>query len=157
MYVRCVVYLGSTLCQSYLMQGQGHLEGPNSVHVCRNDGDSTVASLGVSEGETPQKIHLETWTFTTTKKNTDIQKGGEVYNSKTRLVKAMYLPRFLTWVCSSSDGGEHPWSPTWCRSQYEAFWRIGSRGKRKRWFTTPELANLDYQNKQKWGDVCCIY
>lgn len=41
------------------MQGQGHLEGPNSVHVCSDDGDSFVASLGVSERETPQKIHLE--------------------------------------------------------------------------------------------------
>lgn len=44
------------------MQGQGHLEGPNSVHVCSDDGDSSVASLGISEGETPQKIHLETQT-----------------------------------------------------------------------------------------------
>lgn len=44
------------------MQGQGHLEGPNSVHVCSDDGDSFVASLGVSEGETAQKIHLETQT-----------------------------------------------------------------------------------------------
>lgn len=47
------------------MEGQSHLEGPDSVHVCSDDGDSSVAPLGVSEGETPQKIHLKTQSHTT--------------------------------------------------------------------------------------------
>lgn len=41
------------------MQSQSHLKGPDSVHICSNDGDSFVAPLGVSESETSQKIHLK--------------------------------------------------------------------------------------------------
>lgn len=95
------------LCKNHLMQGQGHLEGPNSVHVCSDDGDSSVASLGVSEGETPQKIHLKTYTNKqiTTKQNGSIQTsdGGCVFTLVSSYVSetarspgAVYSPRSLT-------------------------------------------------------------
>lgn len=41
------------------MQSQGHLKGPYSVHVCSDDGDPSVAALGVPEREAPHEIHLE--------------------------------------------------------------------------------------------------
>lgn len=52
----------NTLCISrclYLGQSQSHLEGADSVHVGCNDGDSSVASLGVPEGVTSHQVHLE--------------------------------------------------------------------------------------------------
>lgn len=41
------------------MQSHGHLKGPNSVHVCSDDGDPSVAALGVPENEAPQQVYLQ--------------------------------------------------------------------------------------------------
>lgn len=45
-------------CVTNLVQRQGHLEGPHSVHVCSDDGDPLVAALGVPESEAPHEVHL---------------------------------------------------------------------------------------------------
>lgn len=42
----------------YLVQGQGHLKCPDSVHVCGDDGDPSVGALGVPEGVAPHEVHL---------------------------------------------------------------------------------------------------
>lgn len=48
----------SDVCMIYLMQSQGHLEGPHGVHVCSDDGDPSVAALRVPESEAPHEVHL---------------------------------------------------------------------------------------------------
>lgn len=85
------------------MQGQGHLKGANRVHVCSDDGDSFVASLGVSEGETPQKIHLKTHTskqnHNKTKQNVSIQTsdGGRVLHwSQAKSLRQVGHPELRT-------------------------------------------------------------
>lgn len=40
------------------MQRQGHLKGPHGVHVGSDDGDPSVAALGVPESEAPHEVHL---------------------------------------------------------------------------------------------------
>lgn len=45
-------------CITYLVQSQGHLKGPHSVHVCSDDGDPSVGALGVPESEAPHEVHL---------------------------------------------------------------------------------------------------
>lgn len=42
-----------------LVQSLGHLEGPHGVHVGGDDGNPSVAALGVPESEAPQQVHLE--------------------------------------------------------------------------------------------------
>ncbi|CAG5929139.1 unnamed protein product [Menidia menidia] len=44
---------------SHLVQSQGHLKGPHSVHVGGDDGDPPVAALGVPESEAPHQVHLQ--------------------------------------------------------------------------------------------------
>lgn len=41
-----------------LVQRQGHLKGPHGVHVGSDDGDPSVAALGVPESEAPHEVHL---------------------------------------------------------------------------------------------------
>lgn len=41
-----------------LVQSLGHLEGPHGVHVGGDDGNPSVAALGVPETEAPQQVHL---------------------------------------------------------------------------------------------------
>lgn len=43
----------------YLVQSQGHLKGPHSVHVSSDDGDASVAALRVPEAEAPHQVHLK--------------------------------------------------------------------------------------------------
>lgn len=54
-----VIYGRHIRCITYLMQSLGHFKGPHSVHVCSDDGDPTVAALGVPESEASHEVHLE--------------------------------------------------------------------------------------------------
>lgn len=46
-------------CETDLVKSQGHVKGPDSVHVGSDDRDPSVAAFRVSEGKAPLQVHLK--------------------------------------------------------------------------------------------------